>query len=351
MNILVLGGMGFLGSNLVRHCLRRGRDHRVTVVDSLEPRLRSRPETLRDVRRRFHFVRGDMRDERLMAEVVARQDVIFNCAAQTSHPLSLRDPLFDAQVNCLGNLVVLEAVRRHNPQAVVVYPSSSTVVGRAVSPVIDETHMERPLDIYSANKGVAEKYHLIYHAAHDLKTVVLRFANLYGPYGKGHPDFGFINYFIHLAHRGQDITVYGSGGQLRNVMFVEDAAEALYRSALEPALRGQALFAAHDEHLSVGDIAREIVRVFGRGRVVSVGWPDMRQRMEVDDVRISSARLRELTGWAPRHSFAEGLEVTRRVMERKDYHAELDGDRGARAYRLPLHPGVAAPAGAPGLPA
>lgn len=350
MNILVLGGMGFLGSNLVRYCLREG-GHRVTVLDSLEPRLRSSVDSLQDVWPRLNFVHGDIRDERLMAEVVARQDVIFNCAAQTSHPLSLRDPLFDADINCLGNLVVLEAVRRHNPRAVVVYPSSSTVVGRAAAPVIDETHMERPLDIYSANKGVAEKYHLIYHAAHDLQTVVLRFANLYGPYGKGYSDFGFINYFIHLAHHDRDITVYGSGGQLRNVMFVEDAAEVLYQSALVPALRGQALFAAHDEHLRVADIARRIVKVFGRGRVVNIDWPDMRQRMEVDDVKLSSARLRELTGWSPRHSFEQGLEITRSVMERMAHYAELDGDRGAGAYRLPLHQGTPAVAGAPSLSA
>src|SRR5581483_10410049 len=104
--------------------------------------------------------------------------------------------------------------------------------------VVNETHGEKPLDIYSANKGVVEKYHRIYHRVHDLKTVVLRFANLYGPYGKGHQEFGFINYFIHQAWTGQEIKIFGPGTQIRNVLYVEDATDVLWRAAQEPRLFG-----------------------------------------------------------------------------------------------------------------
>jgi len=213
-------------------------------------------------------------------------------------------------------LKLLEAVRLLNPAAVVVYTSSSTVIGRAVGDVIDESHGEKPLDIYSANKGAAEKYYRIYNRVHDLKTVVLRFANLFGPYGKGYPEFGFINYFIGLAWAGKDITVYGSGTQKRNVLYVEDAAEILYRSAQDPRLIGEAFFATHDEHRSVIEIAGDIVRVLGRGKLTHIEWPEDRKRIEVDDVRISSALLRGITGWAPSYSFEQGLERTRQILER-----------------------------------
>jgi len=316
MNILVIGGAGFLGSNLVRRCLAEPQN-KVTVLDTLDPMLRTTTRNLREVWDRIKFVRGDMADEPLIADLVQGKDVIFNCAAQTSHPLSLQDPIHDAQINCVGNLKLLEAVRLLNPAAVVVYTSSSTVIGRAVGDVIDESHGEKPLDIYSANKGVAEKYYRIYNRVHDLKTIALRFANLYGPYGKGFAEFGFVNYFISLAFAGKEITVFGPGTQQRNVLFAEDAAEILYRAAQNPKLHGETYFAAHDEHVSVIDIAKSVIRVFGRGSLSHVEWPEQRKRIEVDDVRISSELLKSLTGWQPRYSFEQGLARTREIMEQQ----------------------------------
>lgn len=316
MDILILGGAGFLGCNLVRRCIRDS-GNQVLVVDSLDPKLGSTMDHLRDVEQSVRFVHGDMRDEALMREVVQGRDVVFNCAAQTSHPLSMSDPLYDASINCLGNLTLLEALREADPdrRTLVVYTSASTVVGSAEGEEIDETSAEDPRDIYSANKGAAEKYYRIYHRVHGLKTVVLRFANLYGPYGKGSPAFGFINYFIDLAWRDQDITLYGDGAQRRNVMYVADAAEVLYHSALNPSLIGETHFAVHREHLSASEIAHAIVSVLGRGRVVNVEWPEERRRIDVGDVLISPAKLWELTDWRPRFSFAEGLARTRKTME------------------------------------
>jgi UDP-glucose 4-epimerase len=314
MKILVVGGAGFLGSNVVRRCLREP-EASVTVMDSLDPHLRPTTRTLSEVWGRIQFVRGDIRDEYLLAELVQGQDVIINCAAQTSHPLSIQYPLLDAEINCVGNLKLLESVRLVAPEAVVVYASSSTVIGKAIDSVVTEDHVERPLEIYSANKGVAEKYYRIYHTLHDLKTVVLRFANLYGPYGKGYPEFGFVNYFIDLAWRRQEIKVFGLGDQLRNLMYVEDASEILWRAARDPKLIGEVCFATGDEHLSVLQIAETIVGVLGRGTVSHVEWPEERRRTDVEAVRISSERLRALTGWRPGWTFKEGLERTRTILE------------------------------------
>ncbi len=306
MKFLIIGGAGFLGSNLLRHVIAQP-GAEVTVMDSLDPHLHATTQNLREVWDRIHFVRGDLRDETLLAEIVQGQDVIFNCAAQTSHPLSIQYPLLDADINCVGNLKLLEAVRLLNREATVVYTSSSTVIGKAEEPTVDEDHGEKPLEIYSANKGVAEKYYRIYHTLHDLKTVVLRFANLYGPHGKPYPEFGFINYFISLAAENKAIEIFGSGHQHRNIMYVEDAAEALWMAAQDPRLHGKMFFATSDEHLSVRAIAETIVRVLGRGSVRGVEWPEERRRIEIEHVAFSSARLRALTGWKPRHDFETGL--------------------------------------------
>lgn len=313
MKILIIGGAGFLGANLVRRCLAEP-DTEITVMDSLDPHLRSTTKCLQNVWPRIQFVRGDIREEHLIAELVQGKDVIFNCAAQTSHPLSIQYPLLDADINCVGNLKLLEAVRLLNDRAVVVYTSSSTVIGKAQG-VVDEDHGEKPLEIYSANKGVAEKYYQIYHTIHDLKTVVLRFANLYGPYGKGFPEFGFVNYFIHLANSDEDIKIFGSGEQTRNVMYVEDATEILWQAAQDERLTGQTYFATGDDHLSVREIANAIVTVFEKGRVKHIEWPDERRRIEIDHVEFSSGRLRSISGWKPRYDFKSGLQRTKSIIE------------------------------------
>lgn len=315
MKVLVIGGAGFLGSNLVRRCLL-DENAEVTVLDSLDPRFHSSQETFGDISERIHFVRGDLCDEGLTSELVQGQDLIFNCAAQPSHTLSVRNPLLDAEINCLGNLKLLEAVCRFNPGVGVVYPSSSTVIGKASEGPVDESSGENPLEIYSANKGVAEKYYQIYHSLHGLKTVVLRFANLYGPYGKGYPEFGFVNYFIHLAWTDQAIPIFGDGSQIRNVMYVEDAAEILWRAAQDQRLFGKSFFATSPDHLSVREMAETIVATFERGRVTYVEWPPERRPIEIGSVRFSSARLSSITGWKPHYDFVSGLKRTRETMEK-----------------------------------
>jgi UDP-glucose 4-epimerase len=314
MKILILGGAGFLGSNLVRRCLAE-KSSQVTVVDSLDPLFHSTTQNLEEVWSEIRFIRGDIRNETLLAEVIQDQDVIFNCAAQTSHALSIQYPLLDADINCLGSLKLLEAVRLLNKDAVVVYSSSSTVIGKALHEFVEEDHPERPLDIYSANKGVAEKYYRIYHTHYDMKTVVLRFANLYGPFGKGYSEFGFVNYFIHLALTNQQIKIFGKGEQSRNVMYVDDATDILWQVAHEPSLVGETYFATVEQHLTVREVAEMIVRVFQRGKVTNYEWPEERCRIEIGPVKVSSARLRALTSWEPRYDFMSGLQRTKAVIE------------------------------------
>lgn len=312
-NVLILGGAGFLGANLARFLLKQP-GVKITVIDSLDPVLESSKDSLKDILDKITFIYGDIRDSAFLKEHVARKHVIFNCAAQTSHPRSLENPILDAEINCIGTLKVLEAVRDYAKDAVLVYSSSSTVIGKAVGDVVDENHGEKPLDIYSANKGVAEKYHRIFNKLYDLKTVVLRFPNLYGPFGKKSSAFGFVNYFINLAAENKPITIYGEGEQTRNLMYVEDACEILWQAANTSKLIGETFFAAHNEHYTVKEIAEAIVSVFG-GKIELVPWPEIRKRIDVDKVTISSAKLHYLTGWKPRYSLKAGLGLTLEIMK------------------------------------
>ena len=308
-NILILGGGGFFGANFTRRLLSEP-NLDITIVDSFDPLLKSDERNLDAVKDKITLIKGDIRDENLLKKIIPGKDIIFNLAGQTSHPVSLQNPALDADINVSGALKVLLAVRDLNPGAVLVYASTSTIMGKAKKDFIDEDHPENHLDIYSAHKGIAEKYHRIFANVYGLKTVSLRFANLYGPYGKGDAAFGFFNYFIHLAKNNKPITVYEDGNQLRNAMFVDDACDILRLAAEKPELYGGAYFAVHGDHHSVREIAENIAGVFG-SKVEFIPYPKERKNIEVDHQRISGKRLYELTGWHPKYSLREGLKITK----------------------------------------
>lgn len=316
MEILILGGAGFLGNNLTRYCLKDKRN-KITVLDSLEPRLESKITDLKEVLPKIKFIKGDIRNMSLLKRIIPRAEVIVNCAGQTSHPLSLLDPFFDVQINCLGNLSVLEAVRKYNHKALLIYTSSSTVIGKSLAYKIDEDYLRHPLDIYSANKGVAENYHWLYHQVYGLKTIVLRFANLYGPYGKASSQFGFINHFINLANLGREIKIFGSGKQKRNIMYVEDAVDLIYRSFFAKNLLGEIFFAVHREHYTIYKVAQTIVEVFQKGKIKKVPWPKIRKKIEIKDIIISGTKLYYRLGWKPKYCLKDGLLKTKAILEQK----------------------------------
>jgi UDP-glucose 4-epimerase len=316
MNVAIIGGAGFLGANLVRRILKEP-GVCVTVMDSLEPRLFSTTENLKEVMGRITFLQGDVRDDAVLKNVLSGQDVIFNCAAQTSHSLSIRYPLLDTEINCLGNLKLLEGVRKWNRRALVVFPSSTSVIGPGMQDIVDEDHRERPVDIYSANKAAAEKYYRIHQGLYGLRTVVLRFPNLFGPYGKNSPEFGFINYFLHRAWRGETLEIFGSGEQIRNVMYVGDAVEALWSSTRDSRFTKEIFFAVSREHRSVSEIAEMVVRVLGRGQIKRIPWPEHRRLIEQGDARFTPERLERLTGWTCGYDLVSGLKQTLSILEKE----------------------------------
>lgn len=307
MNAAVLGGAGFLGTNLVRRLVRDGATG-VVVVDSLEPRLRSTTEGIRGLDG-VSFIRGDIRDVRLLESTLSGVDVVFNLAAQTSHVLSLADPEWDASLNATSALRVLETARRVNPDALHVFPSTSSVMGRNES-TVDEDTPQKPRDFYSAHKAVAEHYYRVYATLHGVRAAVLRFPNLYGPFGKPYEEFGFLNYFISRAWLGEDLVVFDDGAQVRNVLFVDDAIDAMIAVVADERVRTEPLFVSGEEHLSVRDIAETIVSVFGRGRVLRARFPEDRRRIDPASVQIDGSRFRALTGWRPAHQFVGGLRST-----------------------------------------
>jgi UDP-glucose 4-epimerase len=306
--VLITGGLGFLGSNLVVALLRQGAV--VTVLDSLDVRSGSNRANLSDVLGDVRVIEGDICNPEACADAVAGQDCVIHCAALTSHPQSQRDPVGYATVNSIGTLVLLEALRKTNPGARLVALGTSTQIGEMVTSPIDERHGEFPTDFYSATKTASEKYVLTLARAHGLNATVVRLGNIYGPRAHVHtPNLGFVNFFIGLGLQDKDITVYGDGKQQRNLSYVDDCVETILRVAGHDKSAAQVYFATGDQHFSVAEIAEDISRHVG-GRVRLVPWPKDRLVLEAGDAVISNDKLKAAIGAPLSTAIADGLQRT-----------------------------------------
>jgi UDP-glucose 4-epimerase len=304
-----MGGLGFIGSNLAHTCLRLGAE--VAIYDCLDPRSGGNMHNIDDIQDSVEIVLNDIRNFEGVSASIRNRDVLFNCAAYTSHPNSMREPLIDIDVNCKGVINILEAARRFNPALRLVHVGTSTQIGKMQQAIVDELHPEFPVDIYSANKSASEKYMLIYGSAYQLSTTVVRLANVFGPRSNiKSSEFGFMNYFIGLALQGKDVTVFGEGKQLRTISYIDDCVTALILASQSTASKGEVFFAVADRQYSVSEIAHAIVEQIG-GKVRMVPWPPDREVIEIGDAVISNAKIKRMLGWVPSVELMEGLARTK----------------------------------------
>jgi UDP-glucose 4-epimerase len=311
--VLITGGLGFIGSNLAHKCLELGAV--VSIYDCLDPRSGGNMQNVHAIRDHVEIIVNDIRNLESLCTAIMNKDILFSCAAYTSHPQSMKEPMNDIEVNCKGIINILEAVRRFNPKMKVVHVGTSTQIGRMVQPVIDENHPEFPLDIYSANKTASEKYVLIYGRSYGMRTTVIRLANVFGPRSNiRSSDFGFINYFIGLALQKREIQVFGDGSQHRNITFIDDCVEALVSAAVSEKVDREALFAVADKHYTIAEIANAINTHIG-GTVRFVPWPREREVIEIGESKLSNEKIKRALNWSPRISMEDGLKRTKAYFE------------------------------------
>jgi UDP-glucose 4-epimerase len=306
--ILIPGGLGFIGSNLAKRCLDLGMN--VTIYDNLDPNSGGKLFNIEEFRSDVTLIIGDIINYDQLVQALMGKDFIINCAASTSHPYSMQEPWLNLDVNSRGVINMLEAIKRVNPKSSFVHVGTTTQLGPMHFRPADEHHPEFPTDMYSANKTVAEKYVLLYARAYGLRAAVIRLPNTFGPRAAIHsPEFTFNNFFIGMALQNKSISVYKPGSQLRNVLYVDDAVEALLATVQSVKSVGETFFAVGDKHYSVKEIAEKTCEVLG-GSVLMVDWPKERKAIEIGDAVISNAKIKEMLNWAPKVDFEEGLKRT-----------------------------------------
>lgn len=307
--VMITGGLGFIGSNLAHHLVELGAD--ILLIDSLLPGYGGNLFNIADIEDRVRVNIADIRMQSTMGVLARGQDVIFNLAGQVSHIDSMRDPYTDLEINCRAQLSILEACRTNNPNVRVVFAGTRQVYGRPDYLPVDERHLVRPADINGVNKAAGEYYHLLYNNVFGVHACSLRLTNVYGPRQLiRHNRQGFIGWFIRLAIEDGNIEIFGDGSQMRDFVYVDDAADAFLRAGASDACDGDVFNVGGTEPISHRDLANLLVEVAGAGRVHYVEWPPEKKRIDIGSFYSDSTRFQQRVGWTPQIGLRDGLKRT-----------------------------------------
>ena len=302
MKILVTGGAGFIGSNVVDKYIELG--HQVIVVDNLSTGFKH------NVNSKTKFYEMDIRSKELVKVFeVENPDIVNHHAAQISVPVSVKDPEFDADVNVKGFLNILQNCVKYKVKKVIFISSGGAIYGEAEEYPTTEKYDPKPLSPYAINKFIAEKYLYFYHHQYGLNYTVLRYANVYGPRQIPHGEAGVVSIFITNFRDSITSHLYAFpeelDGMVRDYVFVKDVVRVnvivLEKGNLEAFNIGTGL------ETTTGKLYREI------SKQMNVNIDPIRGNARAGDIRKSCLNIEKagsILNWKPEYSLEEGIKQT-----------------------------------------
>ncbi|HEX4913624.1 MAG TPA: NAD-dependent epimerase/dehydratase family protein [Vicinamibacterales bacterium] len=305
--VLVVGGLGFIGVNLVEKLVQSGARTRILARDRANHDAHARAFAHGGV----DIIEGDVRDRDIVATAVRGQDIVFNLSGQSGAVRSMEDPWSDLDVNCRGNLVLLEALREHNRDAKVVFAGSRLQYGHPDQVPVSEDAPQEALCLHAIHKQTVEKYLRLYRRLFGIRYTVARITNPYGPgQPAGRTAYGVINRLIHLAITNRTLSIYGDGRQLRDYIHVDDTVDALLALAGSDRADGGAFNVGSGEGTRLIDLAETVIEIAGGGRIEHVAWPALAEQVETGDFIADISRIERELGWRPTIALRDGLERT-----------------------------------------
>ena len=316
-NILITGGLGFIGSNLASRLITECAN--VTLVDSLIPEYGGSLANIAGIEDRVRINISDVRDEHSMKYLVQGQDYLFNLAGQTSHVDSMTDPFTDLEINCTAQLYILETCRKYNPGIKIVFASTRQIYGKPDYLPVDEKHLLRPVDVNGINKMAGEWYHILYNNVYGIRACALRLTNTYGPRMRIKDSRQtFLGIWIRNLLEGKPVLLYGDGSQLRDFNYVDDVIDALVMSALDERANGQIFNTGGLEQISLLDLAKLLIECNnGQGIYQVVPFPVDRKAIDIGDYYSDYTHLHSSLGWAPKVDLRDGLVRTLEYYRKK----------------------------------
>jgi UDP-glucose 4-epimerase len=308
-NVLITGGLGFIGSSLAARLVKLGA--KVTLVDSLIPQYGGNLFNIHNVKNQVTVNITDVRDPYAMAYLIQEQDFLFNLAGQTSHLDSMADPQTDLNINASAQLSILEACRKHNTRVKIVFASTRQLYGKPNYLPVDESHPISPVDVNGINKLAGEWYHLLYNNVYQIHASALRLTNTYGP-GMRVKDARqtFLGVWIRNLIQGKPIQVFGDGTQLRDFNYVDDVVDALLMAALDSKANGEVFNLGSSEYINLKDLAQLMVELYEEGSFELVPFPSDRKAIDIGDYYSDYTKINQVLGWSPKVRLKQGLKET-----------------------------------------
>ena len=299
MKILVTGGAGFIGSNIVDELIEK--KHKVVIVDNLAT------GNIKNVNKKAKFYKVSVCDKKKIDEIFKKEkiDIVIHHAAQLDVRKSVENPCFDADVNIKGALNILEACKNTKVKKIIFASSGGTIYGECGSKAPDEKSFANPLSPYGVAKLSVEHYIKAYSALYGLKYTILRYANVYGPRQDVNGEAGVVAIFIGKMTANKEVFVFGNGKQLRDYVYVKDVVSANIKSLTKG--NNEVINIGTQKTFSVNQLVKEL-SVITNYKNKPVFKPKRNGELFKSFLNISKAK--KVLGWEPKVSIKEGLKNT-----------------------------------------
>lgn len=313
-NILIIGGAGFLGGNLVRRLLYK---NKIAVL--------VKPNTdlwrIKDIKshKNLEIIKDNLSNREILQKILEDKDYLFHFAWQTDLKKSMENPLWDLQEDLGGLINILEICKKNENiknKIKIIFTSTVTVIGESSKLPSNETEAENPLSVYDINKLVAEKYLQVYYKNYNIKSCILRLSNVFGEYQKiDNPNRGVLNFMIGKALRNEPLTVYGDGNWIRDYCYVQNYIDAFILAAESEKTNGEVYVLGFGVGKSFNEAVEKIKEVTkdltGKNiNVEHVSFPKNEHKINKRNFIADFSKFKRDTGWVPKISFDEGIKKT-----------------------------------------
>ena len=307
-NVLITGGLGFIGSTLAYKLVEFG--VKLTIVDSLIPEYGGNLFNIHGIEGKVKVNISDVRDSSSIDYLIQGQDYIFNLAGTLSHIDSMKDPFTDLEINCIAQLSILEGCRKYNPEVKIIFAGTRGQYGKPDYLPVDEKHLMHPTDVNGINNIAGEWYHILYNNVYGIKACSLRLTNTYGPrHQMKHHRQGIINWFIRQIMDGTTVRIFGDGKQIRDTNYVDDVVEGLLLATASEKTNGE-VYNLGGFPISLKEIVEKMIKTYGEGEYELVPFPSESKEIEIGDYVADYSKFKRIVGWEPKIDVDEGLTRT-----------------------------------------